>query len=47
MHTHSTYIYYEIEQLKKIIGNNFDILEIKTFTEMEKNDSIYVVLKNT
>lgn len=40
------FVYYEIEQLKKIIGNNFDILEIKTFTEMEKNDSIYVVLKN-
>jgi len=34
------------EQLKKIIGIHFDILEIKTFTEMEKNDSIYVVLKN-
>jgi len=40
------FVYYEIEQLKKIIGNNFDILEIKAFTEMEKNDSIYVVLKN-
>jgi len=40
------FVYYEIEQLKKIIGNNFNILEIKTFTEIEKNDSIYVVLKN-
>lgn len=36
------FVYYEIEQLKKIIENHFDILEIKTFTEMEKNDSIYV-----
>jgi hypothetical protein len=36
-----------MDRLEKIIGNNFDILEMKTFTEMEKNDSIYVVLKNT
>jgi len=39
------FVYYEIAQLKKIIGNNFDVLEIKVFTEMKKNDSIYVVLK--
>jgi len=38
-------MYYEIDVLKKIIGNNFDIIEIKIFTEMEKDDSIYVVLK--
>ena len=40
------FVYYEIDQLKKIIGKNFDIVKIKTFTEMEKNDSIYVILKN-
>ena len=39
------FIYYEIAQLKKIIGNHFEILEIKVFTEMKKNDSIYIVLK--
>ncbi len=39
------WVYYEINTLKKIIGNNFEILEIKAITEMEKNDSIYVVLK--
>src|SRR3989304_3065006 len=39
------FMYYEIDVLKKIIGNNFDVMEIKAFTEMEKDDSIYVVLK--
>ncbi len=41
------FVYYEIDKLEKIIGNNFDILEMNTFTEMEKDDSIYVVLKNS
>ena len=41
------FVYYEMDKLEKIIGNNFDILEMKSFTEMEKDDSIYVVLKNT
>ncbi|MEX0854671.1 MAG: class I SAM-dependent methyltransferase [Nitrosopumilaceae archaeon] len=40
------FMYYEIDVLKKIIGNNFDVMKIKAFTEMEKDDSIYVVLKN-
>jgi cyclopropane fatty-acyl-phospholipid synthase-like methyltransferase len=39
------FMYYEMDVLKKIIGNNFDIIEIKAFTEMEKDDSVYVVLK--
>ncbi len=39
------FVYYEIAQLKKIIGDSFEILDIKIFTEMEKNDSIYVVMK--
>lgn len=39
------FVYYQKNQLKKIIGNNFEILEIKIFTEMEKNDSIYLILK--
>ncbi len=41
------FVYYEKNQLKKIIEKNFDILEIKIFTEMEKNDSIYVILKKS
>ena len=40
------FVYYEKSELKKLIGKNFDILEIKVFTEIEKNDSIYLVLKN-
>ena len=39
------FVYYEMDKLEKIIGNTFDILEMKAFTEMEKNDSIYIVLK--
>lgn len=39
------FVYYEKAQLKKIIGSNFKILEIRVFTEMKKNDSIYVILK--
>ena len=37
---------YQIDGLKKIIGNLFDILRIEIYTEMEKDDSLYVVLKN-
>ena len=39
------FMYYEIGALEKIIDKEFDILEIEPFTEMEKDDSIYVVLK--
>lgn len=35
---------YQINGLKEIIGELFDILTIGTYTEMEKNDSLYVVL---
>ena len=35
---------YEIDGLKEIIGDIFDILTINVYTEMEKDDSIYVVL---
>ena len=37
---------YQIDGLKEIIGNIFDVLKIETYTEMEKDDSLYVVLKN-
>ena len=37
---------YQSDGLKKIIGNLFDILRIEIYTEMEKDDSLYVILKN-
>lgn len=39
------FVYYEMDKLEKIIDKEFDILEIEPFTEIEKDDSIYVVLK--
>jgi len=39
------FVYYQKEQLKKILKQYFDILELETFSGDEKNDSIYVVLK--
>jgi len=38
------FVYYQIDVLKKIIGDDFDILDIQTFTEMEKDDSIFFIL---
>ncbi len=38
---------YQIDGLKKIIGNSFDILKINHYTEMEKDDSIYVILRKS
>ena len=37
---------YQIDGLKEIIGNTFNIQSIKIYTEIEKDDSIYVVLNN-
>ena len=39
------FTYYEMKDLKKITESNFDMLAMETYTEMEKNDSVYVVLK--
>jgi len=39
------FTYYEIEDLKKMVESNFDVLAIETYTEIEKDDSIYVVLR--
>ncbi|WP_182130804.1 hypothetical protein [Nitrosopumilus sp. b3] len=38
---------YQIDELKQIIGDSFDILEMNVYTEMEKDDSIYVVLSKS
>ena len=39
------FVYYQKEQLKKILKQHFDVLELETFSGDEKDDSIYVVLK--
>ncbi len=39
------FTYYETEDLKKITESYFEILALETYTEMEKDDSIYVVLR--
>ena len=39
------FTYYETEDLKKMAEPNFDVLAMETYTEMEKDDSIYVVLR--
>ena len=36
---------YQIDDFKEMVGNLFDILRIETYTEMEKNDSFYVILR--
>lgn len=36
---------YQPDGLKEIIGNSFEILTMNVYTEMEKDDSIYVVLR--
>ena len=38
---------YQIDELKQVIGDDFDILEMKAYTEMEKEDSIYAVLSKS
>ena len=40
------FTYYETEDLKKITEFGFEILALETYAEMEKDDSIYVVLRN-
>lgn len=39
------FVYYQKYQLKKIIGKHFKIVEMRVFSEMKKNDSIYIILK--
>ena len=41
------FTYYQINGLKKIIGDDFDILDIQIFTEIEKDDSIYFILSKS
>ncbi|MDH3313936.1 MAG: class I SAM-dependent methyltransferase [Nitrosopumilus sp.] len=39
------FIKYQIDSLKEIVGDNFDILLMRIYTKIEKDDSIYVVLR--
>ncbi len=39
------FVYYEMEDIEEIVSPYFEILEMNIYTEMEKNDSIYVVLR--
>ncbi len=40
------FTYYEMDDLKKMTESDFEILATETYTEMEKDDSIYVILRN-
>jgi len=39
------FVYYELEVLKSIFESDFKILELKIYTEDQKDDSIYAVLR--
>lgn len=40
------FVYYELETLRDIFEPDFEILAMETYSELEKDDSIYAVLKN-
>ena len=40
------FVYYEMKTLKDLFEPDFEILAMETYSELEKDDSIYVVLKN-
>ena len=39
------FTYYEIEDLKEMVESNFDVLAMEACAEIEKDDSIYAVLR--
>ncbi len=39
------FIYYTKEELRKMIGDGFEIIEIAAYKEIEANDSLYIILK--
>ena len=41
------FIYYSESELREMYDKQFDILELKIFTEMQKNDSIYLIARLT
>lgn len=41
------FVYYTEETFAQLLGDGYEILEVKKYTEMEKDDSMYVVLRKT
>ena len=39
------FVYYTVESLRSVIGTDYEIIETAKYTEMEPDDSLYVVLK--
>lgn len=39
------FVYYTENTIPEIIGLNLEVLEIKRYTEMEKDDSMYIILR--
>jgi trans-aconitate methyltransferase len=39
------FVYYTEKTILKIIGFDFDVLEIQSYSEMEKDDSMYIILR--
>jgi len=39
------FVYYELDTLRDIFESDFEILELKKYTEDQKDDSIYAVLR--
>jgi hypothetical protein len=39
------FVYYTEDSLRDLIGEQFEILEFQQYTEMEKNDSLILVLR--
>ena len=39
------FTYYTEEKLHEVIGKSYDIVEMKRYTEMDENDSIYILLR--
>jgi SAM-dependent methyltransferase len=39
------FVYYELDSLRELFEHDFEILELKIYTEDQKDDSIYAILK--
>lgn len=40
-----TFVYYTEEKLRNMIDDKYEILEIKTYQEMDEDDSLYIILR--